>query len=149
MAKYEVSVDGKQYEVEIIRDDGRRAVLKVNGQDYQVEARNVSAAPSAASPADVSAANPMPATSLAPTPAARAPVVGGDGMQIRAPMPGLVLEVLAAVGDRVKVGDVVLRLEAMKMENELQSQVEGTVKEVLVAQGDEVQEGQVLVVLEG
>ena len=49
----------------------------------------------------------------------------------------------------MKNGDALLRLEAMKMENDVQSQIEGTVKEILVAQGDEVQEGELLMVLEG
>ena len=64
-------------------------------------------------------------------------------------MPGLVLEVTASVGQRVKNGDAVIRLEAMKMENDIQSHAEGTVKEILVKQGDEVQEGELLMVLEG
>jgi len=67
---------------------------------------------------------------------------------VRAPMPGLVLQVCISVGERVKRGDALLRLEAMKMENDVQSQIEGTVKEILVAKGDEVQEGQLLMVLE-
>jgi biotin carboxyl carrier protein len=49
----------------------------------------------------------------------------------------------------VKDGDAVIRLEAMKMENDIQCHFDGTVKEVLVAQGDEVQEGDLLMVLEG
>ena len=68
--------------------------------------------------------------------------------EVRAPMPGLVLQVCVSVGQGVKSGDVLLRLEAMKMENDIESQTEGKVKEILVAKGDEVQEGQVLMVLE-
>lgn len=64
-------------------------------------------------------------------------------------MPGLVLEVCVSVGQQVRSGEVVVRLEAMKMENDVKSSLEGTVKEIMVAQGDEVREGQVLVVLEG
>jgi biotin carboxyl carrier protein len=63
-------------------------------------------------------------------------------------MPGLVLQICVSVGQRVKHGDALLRLEAMKMENDVQSQIEGTVVKILVAQGDEVQEGQLLMVLE-
>ena len=70
-------------------------------------------------------------------------------MRVRAPMPGLVLEVCVSLGQGVKSGDVLLRLEAMKMENDIESQTEGKVKEILVAKGDEVQEGDVLIVLEG
>ncbi len=150
MVKYEVSIDGTQYEVAIVRDDGRRAVLKVNGREYQVDARPVSSGltsvpnPSqqTSSPAGVSSNRPMPVS------AATTAAAGPEDLQVRAPMPGLVLEVITSVGDSVKVGEVLVRLEAMKMENELQSDIEGTVKEILVAQGDEVREGEVLVVLE-
>ena len=122
----------------IVRDDGRRAVLKVNGREYQVDARLVStgltsvpsSSPQTSSPADVSSNHPTP------LPSATTAAVGPADMQLRAPMPGLVLEVIASVGDRVKVGEVLVRLEAMKMENELQSHMEGTVKEILIAQGD-------------
>ena len=149
MAKYEVSVDGKQYEVEIVRDDGRRALLKVDGREYAVDASNapVGSAPAATSPAPAATQAPRRSASAGASSVA-APVAAGD-MQIRAPMPGLVLEVTASVGQRVKNGDAVVRLEAMKMENDIESHAEGTVKEVLVKQGDEVQEGELLMVLEG
>ena len=64
-------------------------------------------------------------------------------------MPGAVLQVIASVGQSVKSGEALIRLEAMKMENDVQSLMDGTVKEILVSAGDEVREGQVLLVLEG
>ena len=150
MAKYEVSVDGKQYEVEIIRDDGRRALLKVDGREYEVDASNVSTGSAPAPRPSPAALTQEPRRSPSATAApAAAPAADGSGdLQIRAPMPGLVLQVCASVGQRVKNGEALLRLEAMKMENDVQSQTEGTVKEILVAQGDEVQEGELLMVLE-
>jgi biotin carboxyl carrier protein len=142
MAKYEVSIDGQQYSVEIIRDDGRLALLKVDDQEYEVEAINVSAAPaSGASPAEGA---PRTASAASSSPQG---AVGAGGLEVRAPMPGLVLQVMATVGQHVKDGDALIRLEAMKMENDIQSHAEGTVKEIRVAQGDEVQEGEVLLVL--
>ena len=147
MAKYEVTVDGKQHEVEIVRDDGRRALLVVDGREYEVEAHSVSAGVAPAPIRAPAAAPPEPERSTS-APAA-APGTGGAGdLQVCAPMPGLVLQVCTSVGERVKRGDALLRLEAMKMENDVQSQVEGTVKEILVAKGDEVQEGELLMVLE-
>ena len=150
MAKYEVTVDGQRYEVEIVRDDGRHALLKVDGREYEVEAGNVSSASAPAaspSPADVTPES-RPRPSAAAPPAAQ-DSAGSGGMQVRAPMPGLVLEVCVSIGQGVKSGDVLLRLEAMKMENDIESQMEGKVKEILVKKGDEVQEGEVLMVLEG
>jgi len=64
---------------------------------------------------------------------------------IKAPMPGLIIELKVKIGDVVKPGDQLLILEAMKMENILKSQGEGTVKNVKVKKGDTVEKGQVLV----
>jgi len=149
MAKYEVSVDGRKHEVEIIRDDGRRALLTVDGREYEVDVRNISTASARAPGVSPAAATPEPRPSATAT-AAHASVPRADGsagLEVRAPMPGLVLQVCASVGQRVKTGEALLRLEAMKMENDVQSQTDGTVKEILVAKGDEVQEGQLLMVL--
>ncbi|MBW1917246.1 MAG: hypothetical protein JRI57_04380 [Deltaproteobacteria bacterium] len=64
-----------------------------------------------------------------------------------APMPGLILDVLVQVGDQVKSGDTVVKLEAMKMENDLKTSVSGTVTEVRVNKGASVSVGEVLVVV--
>lgn len=141
MAKYEVSIDGKTHEVEIVRDDGVNAVLKVDGQEYQLDARNVTSGPSPV----VGSAAPLSAPARA---AAPKPPAAGGGL-IAAPLAGLVLQVMVAVGDTVNAGDAVVRLEAMKMENDIQADAGGKVAEILVSQGDEVQEGQPLVQLEG
>ncbi len=67
---------------------------------------------------------------------------------IWAPMPGKIVDVLIEVGDTVEAGDVVLILEAMKMENELRAPKKGTVTSVLVKKGDSAERGQLLVALE-
>ena len=67
---------------------------------------------------------------------------------VKAPMPGLVVAVRVAVGERVKVGDSLLILEAMKMENEIRAPQDGEVKAVRVAQGDPVEQSQALIVLD-
>lgn len=70
-------------------------------------------------------------------------------IKVRAPMPGLVLNVVKAVGEKVERGETVAVLEAMKMENDLATPHEGTVKEVLVSKGQTVNQGDVLVVIAG
>jgi len=70
------------------------------------------------------------------------------GFTLRAPMPAVVTAMLVEPGQEVKKGDILCRLEAMKMENEMASEADGTVKEVKVAAGDGVEKGQVLVVVE-
>jgi biotin carboxyl carrier protein len=155
MAKYEVTIDGKTYEVEILLDEGQRAVVKVDGEEFEADVRNVSAPapvaiPSPETPGATDPGTVAPRPAATPTAPARptTPAPAGGGMEIRAPMPGLVLEVIVSVGQRVKSGDVLLRVEAMKMENDIKSDREGTVKEILVSKGDEVLEGAVLIVLE-
>lgn len=66
-------------------------------------------------------------------------------LQVKAPMPGLVLNVLVAAGDEVKKGDNLLILEAMKMENILKSPTDGVVKQVMVKKGDKVEKNELLV----
>lgn len=65
--------------------------------------------------------------------------------QIKAPMPGLVLSVLVAVGDEVKKGDSLLVLEAMKMENMIKSPTDGIIKKIAIKQGDKVEKNEVLI----
>ena len=62
-------------------------------------------------------------------------------------MPGKIIDVLVGVGDIVRAGDKVLRMEAMKMENEIFAPVDGTVTEIAVQEGKDVEEGQLLVVI--
>ena len=90
---------------------------------------------------------PLPYPHLRPpaAPKAAAPVSAG-GSAIAAPMPGKVLDVKVAVGSVVKAGDLVLLLEAMKMENEIFAPADGTVAEVRVRGGESVNTGDVLVV---
>ncbi|UCG71218.1 MAG: biotin/lipoyl-binding protein [Thermoplasmata archaeon] len=75
------------------------------------------------------------------------PIPGIAAQGIAAPMPGKVVAVMKNVGDEVKIGDVVLILEAMKMENEITSNVEGKITEVRVKEGDNVDADDVMVVI--
>jgi glutaconyl-CoA decarboxylase len=135
--------------------------VTVNGQSYQVSVEETAGAFAPVQPAFVPAAAPVaapapvqapvaaaPAPQAAPAPApvasSSAPV---DGEKIYAPMPGTIVDVKAAVGTQVKKGDVVLILEAMKMENELLAPVDGVIRQILVSQGASVNSGDVLVVV--
>jgi glutaconyl-CoA decarboxylase len=66
---------------------------------------------------------------------------------MQAPIPGIITTVCVKVGDTVTVGDVILKLEAMKMENDISTPVAGTVKEIAVSEGAEVKDGQLLAVV--
>lgn len=120
--KYQVKVDGKVFEVE---------VEKVGGGYASLTPASLTAAPAApAAPAPQAAAPaPAPAAQAAPAPAPAAPAAapaGGAG-DVVAPMPGTVLKVNVNNGDTVASGDVILILEAMKMENEIVAPCAGKV----------------------
>ncbi len=123
----------------------RKFKINVNGTSYNVEVEELGgfSAPVAAVPV---AAAPSPAPAAAPAaPVAAAPVA--DGTQVNAPMPGNILDVKVSVGDTVAEGDVLMILEAMKMENEILAPAAGKVASVQVAKGASVNSGDVLVVL--
>ena len=120
--------------------------ITVNGTPYNVtvEDANGSAAPVAAAPAPAAA----PASAPAPAPAAApaAPAAAGS-LSVDAPMPGNILDIKVSNGASVKAGDVLLILEAMKMENEIVAPQDGTVASVNVNKGDTIEAGQTLVSL--
>ena len=130
LKKYKISVDGKSYEVEV--------------EDVASGASsNVRTAPAAA-PAAASA----PETAAAPQAAAVKPVSAPAdiaGEILRAPMPGTILSVAASVGQAVKRGDILLVLEAMKMENEIVAHIDGTISGIYVQKGSTVNAGDTLV----
>ena len=131
--KYVVTLNGKKYDVEV--NESEAVITSVSN-----------AAPAAAPVAPVAAA-PAPAASTAPS--APAAVVGTavSGTQITSPMPGTILKLNVAEGQAVKAGDVVLVLEAMKMENEIVAPCDGTIKQILVSKGSTVDTDQILAVL--
>ncbi|MBQ6758234.1 MAG: biotin/lipoyl-binding protein [Selenomonadaceae bacterium] len=124
--------------------------VTVNGTTYEVEVEEVKAAggaPKAAS-APKAAPAPAPAPKAAPAPAAAPKVAAGAGEHsIDAPMPGKVIKLVAAEGAAVKAGDVLLILEAMKMQNEITADADGTVKKFNVAAGQSVKAHESLVIL--
>ena len=127
--KYIVTLNGKNYEVDVTETEAVVTGVK-----------EVSTAPVAA---------PVSAPAAAPAVAPAAPAVAAptDGTPVKAPMPGTILSIKAPVGTAVKAGDVVLVLEAMKMENDIVAPCDGTVKQVLVAKGASVNTDDVLAVI--
>ena len=124
--------------------------VTVNGTTYEVEVEEVKAAggaPKAATPAPKAAPAPTPAPkAAAPAPAAKVAAGAGEH-SVDAPMPGKVIKLVAAEGQAVKAGDVLLILEAMKMQNEITADADGTVKKFNVAAGQSVKAHESLVIL--
>lgn len=123
--------------------------ITVNGTPYNVtvEDANGSAAPVAAAPAPAAAPASAPAPAPAAAPAAPAAPVAAGSVSVDAPMPGNILDIKVSNGASVKAGDVLLILEAMKMENEIVAPQDGTVASINVNKGDTVEAGQTLVSL--
>ncbi len=130
MKRFRVNVDGQSFEVEV-EEIGAGSV----GQVETKPAPSAAPAPKPAAPA------PKPATP-APKPAA-----GGAAGSINAPMPGNILSVKVNEGDQVKAGQVLLILEAMKMENEIVAPKDGVVNKIYVATGQSVSTSDPLVAL--
>ena len=123
----------------------RRFNITVNGVSYDVEVEEVSQnANPAAAPKAAPAAAPKAAPKAA-APKAAAPVAGGE--QVKAPMPGNVLDVKVSVGQKVKNGETLLILEAMKMENEIAAPCDGTVASINVSKGATVNTGDLMISL--
>lgn len=115
-------------------------VVTLNGKNYEVEVEEtdavITAVTDAAPAAPVAAAAPAaPAAATAP---AAAPAAAADGQKVLSPMPGTILSVNVSVGSAVKAGEVILILEAMKMENEIVAPCDGTVKQLAVQKGSTV-----------
>ena len=118
--------------------------ITVNGNVYDVtveEGTGVAAAPVAP------AAAPKAAPKAAPAPKAAAPAGAQGGVKVNAPMPGKILGVKVAAGQAVSKGEVLVVLEAMKMENEIVAPQDGTVASVNVSVGEQVEAGAVLATL--
>ena len=150
MNKYQYKVQGVDYDVEIEEVEGNLAKVSVNGIPFEVELKRPInpvhaikkpkvAAPKPAAPA------PAPAAA-APKPAAPA-AAPGSGNPVKAPPPGTISSISVKVGDQVNVGDTVLVLEAMKMQNNIEAEYAGTVTSIVVNPGDSVMEGAVLLTI--
>lgn len=150
MNKYQYKVQGVDYEVEIAEVEGNIAKVNVNGIPFEVELQkpiNAAKHPSMNKP-KVEA--PKPASTAAPV--AAAPVAApaapaGAGSPVKAPLPGTITDIKVAVGQQVNVGDVVLVLEAMKMQNNIEAEYSGQVTSIVVNKGDTVMEGAVLLTI--
>ncbi len=129
--KYIVSINDKTYEVEVER--GEAQIVKTT-KAIQIDATPV-AAPVQAAAAPVQSSAPVQT------------VTAVDGDPIKAPLPGIVLAVKTNPGASVKKGDLLLIIEAMKMENEILAPRDGVVAQILAGKGSSVSTGEILLVL--
>lgn len=132
--KYKITLEGKTYEVEVER--GEAMIV----DEYDAVAQAIAPTPQAPAAAPVAAPQ-------AAAPAAPAAAQAVAGTEVKAPLPGNILEIKATVGQAVKAGDTIIVIEAMKMENEIKAPSDGTVKQILVSKGQVVSSGDILAVI--
>lgn len=150
MKSYRYKINGSDYNVDIELVDGNQAKVSVNGTSYDVELdkpisrthlepRHQKVAHIEASPAR---------KERIPAPDEAKPVeVPTEGVIVRAPLPGTITSIAVNVGDKVSEGDVLVVLEAMKMNNNIEAESAGTICRIDVHPGDAVKEGAILVVI--
>lgn len=150
MKEYNFKINGNDYTVGIdILNSGEADVI-VNGASYQVEM--LDGAPKSSTVATpqvaaVPASHPVqPSTITVTKPATMAPAAAGES-PVKSPLPGVILDIKVREGDAVKVGQTLMVLEAMKMENNIDCDRAGVVKSIKVNRGDSVMEGDVLITL--
>ena len=129
--KYKVTLNNRVYEVEV--EQGEAMLV----DEYEL------AAPAAPAPVAVAAA---PVAAAAPA-AAATPVAVAAGEPVKSPMPGNILKINVTLGQQVNEGDVIMVLEAMKMENEIVATRSGTIAQIAVSKGAVVETGAVLAVI--
>ena len=152
--KYQYTVKGVDYEVEIQDIEGNIANVTVNGIPFEVEMKQPVKAgkqkvklseerrvKSEESNSSSSATNASSATTTQPAAAA------ASGKPVVAPLPGTINEIKVKVGDKVNAGDTVVILEAMKMQNNIEAETSGTITGINVNKGDAVMEGDTLVTI--
>lgn len=127
MKEFKFKISGQDYSATVAEENAGSLVVTVNGQAYQVEVPQTKAA------APVMARGNAGATQA------------GGPKNINSELPGTVTKIVAANGQRVKKGDVLLVIEAMKMANDIVSDVEGTVQRIAVTEGQSVNQGDLLV----
>ena len=152
MKTYKYKVQGVDYEVAIAEVEGKIARVNVNGIPFEIEMQkpiNAAKHPALAatkrtttvSSDSTAGATTAPAAPVAPAAKPQSATPAGAGTPVKAPLPGTINAINVKVGDKVGIGDVVIVLEAMKMQNNIEAESAGTVTSILVNQGDTVMEG--------
>ncbi len=145
MKRFKFTINGNIYEVEIQNIDGNLAEVEVNGTNYKVEVdKQLQPTKTPRLMRTVS----VPSTDVAPSTAKFSSPASPKGTgNIKSPLPGAILDVFVREGDQVKIGQKLILLEAMKMENNIHADKEGKVITVNARKGDNVMEGDVLLII--
>lgn len=149
MSEYVLTINNKEYRAEVGEINAEYALIQVDGREFRVDLKQLGLAklmPVAVMAAEARPVAPLAQSAIgaAPAPAApvaSAPVSGETSSMVKAPLPGLIIDVKIREGEKVKAGQNIIVMEAMKMENQIQATSDGTVKRIFVKKGDNVAEG--------
>ena len=143
MRKYELKINDRDYDVTIKSISPKNIHVEVNGKEHIVEVQSIKnlALPSQETASSVSSPKLSTGSPVSPRPA-----ISQGG--IIAPMPGQIKSIFVREGDKVTVGQKLLIMEAMKLENKIAAKTNGIVIKILVRDGDTVNQGQELVIIE-
>lgn len=145
MKKFKFTINGNQYETEIQNIDDNIAEVEVNGTLYKVE---VERGLKTTKTPKLVRSTVAPSTDIHPSTAKTSSPSSPKGTgTIKSPLPGVILDIFVKVGDTVKIGQKLLMLEAMKMENNIEADQEGKIVSISKNKGDSVMEGDVLIII--
>ncbi len=145
MKKYKFTIHGNEYDVHIENVEDNIIELEVNGSKYSVE---VDKTLQPVKTPKLVRARAVPSTDTTPSEGTGTKVSKDTGT-IKAPLPGTVIGIHCRVGDKVTIGQKIITLEAMKMENNIDSDKEGKIIDIKVSQGQSVMEGDIMIVIGG
>ncbi len=145
MKKYNFTINGNKYNVKIQNVEDNIADIEVNGMTFKVELEKKMAAASTKTPKLVRLASSPSTESESSTVKTSSPTAPKGTGNVKSPLPGVILNIFVKEGDYVKIGQRLIVLEAMKMENNINADKEGYIKAVKVKQGDPVLEGDILI----
>lgn len=152
MKEYNFKINGNDYTVAIEIQNDNEADVIVNGASYSVEMLDASSKPSVVKHPQVAAipaSHPVQPSAVTVTKPSNSVVAASSANEspVKSPLPGVILDIKVKEGSKVAVGQTLLVLEAMKMENNIDSDRAGIVKSIQVNRGDSVLEGDVLITL--
>ncbi len=145
MKRFKFKINGNQYKAEVLSIEDNIAEIEINGTKYVVEVdkdMQPVKTPKLVRSISVPSTDTHPAVAKTSSPSA--PKGGGT---IKSPLPGVILEMFVKTGDVVKIGQRLLVLEAMKMENNIEADKPGKIISIAKSKGDSVMEGDILIVI--
>jgi len=151
--KYKIAIGDSKFDIEVGEIQAGVAEVAVNGKAYQVNIENFAEVAAGSGIQQRKKMTPAPSTAAGSAPHPAIPAAGAmspnlGGGAVVAPIPGLILQVKVKVGDAVSAGQVVAIMEAMKMENNISSNISGTVASIRAGEGAQVTTGDVIMLIE-